>query len=250
MMKVEKLFFKDVFYELNQSFDYGKIYLIFGDNGSGKTTLLYLLQGIYKPDRGNISFNGEVFNYNRKWLSYLRGKVSLLFQNPDYQVIGLTVKDDIGFGLKMNGCSRERIDEEVDRILTSYNILNLKYKRTDQLSFGEKKKVSIASISILNPDIILLDEPYAGLDIEGRGFVDEYIKKSKDQGKTVIITSHEVGEFMNKVDEILIIKNRNLFKIDSSNEEFIPVYLRNMFLLSKYGYFDKLIPEEFIKGLS
>ncbi|MCA1926951.1 MAG: energy-coupling factor ABC transporter ATP-binding protein [Calditerrivibrio sp.] len=249
LIDINNLSYKNVFQNLNFSIKRGKVYLILGDNGSGKTTLLYLIQGLYRPDIGEIFYCEEAYDYRNRWLSYLRGKVGLLFQNPDYQVIGLTVKDDLGLGLKVNGVDRKKIDEYVDLVLNNYNIFHLKDKRTDLLSFGEKKKVSLAAISLLNPDLSLLDEPYAGLDKSGRQFVDDFIRISKQNDKTVVITSHEPGEFLYYVDEIYFIKDRSLNKIDTLNEDFIPVYMKNILLLSKYGYLDKPLPEDILKDL-
>lgn len=240
--------YKNVFKNLNLTFKKGGIYLILGDNGSGKTTLLYLLQGLYKPDSGKISFHNEVYQYNKRWLRYLRSKITLLFQNPDYQIIGLTVKDDIALGLKVNGVKKELIDEIIRTLLSEINLIHLQYRRTDQLSFGEKKKVSLAAISVLNPEIILLDEPYAGLDREGRVFVDNFIKRAKSEGKTVLITSHEPGSFMNLVDEIYFISNYTINKVDNINCDFLSVFQKNMLLLAKYGYFEKPLPESIFAG--
>lgn len=241
--------YKNIFKNLNFTIKKSQVYLILGDNGSGKTTLLYLLQGLYKPDSGDISFHNESYKYNKKWLGYLRNRVTLLFQNPDYQIIGLTVKDDIALGLKVNGIKKEYIDKIINDLLVKINLTHLQDRRTDLLSFGEKKKVSLAAISVLNPEVILLDEPYAGLDRDGRSFVDQFIRKSKSEGKTVIITSHEPGEFINLVDEIYFINNLTINRIDNLNCDFLSVYQKNMLILAKYGYFEKPLPESIFYGV-
>lgn len=235
--------FKEIFKNLTKNFERGKIYLILGENGSGKTSLLYLIQGLYRPCNGELFFEGKPYNYSKKWLYDLRQKIVLLFQNPDYQILGLTVKDDVSIYPKSLKVSSQQLEFMVEEALKRYGIYDLRNRKTDEISYGEKKKVAIAGLSILNPLVALLDEPYAGMDSEGRKFITDYIIDLKSKNKTVIITSHELGEFISLVDEILYIRNNNLLE-SLHHEEAMPVFLRNILLLSKYGYLCKPLPEE------
>ncbi|MQK95289.1 ATP-binding cassette domain-containing protein, partial [Escherichia coli] len=132
----------------------------------------------------------------------------------------------------------QQLEFMVEETLKRYGIYDLRNRKTDEISYGEKKKVAIAGLSTLNPLVALLDEPYAGMDSEGRKFITDYIIDLKSKNKTVIITSHELGEFISLVDEILYIRNNNLLE-SLYHEEAMPVFLRNILLLSKYGYLCK-----------
>ncbi|MCX8085117.1 MAG: energy-coupling factor ABC transporter ATP-binding protein [Calditerrivibrio sp.] len=250
IIEAKSISYGEVFSNVDLNIKESKTYLILGDNGSGKTTLLYLIQGLLKPDSGELLYKGQPYSYSKKWLNNLRYKVGLLFQNPDYQIIGLTVKDDVAIALRCLGMEKNNIKEHVEKLLKGYKLHHLKDRRTDLLSFGEKKKVSMASIAALTPDVTLLDEPYAGLDREGKAFVDSYIANSKQSGKTVVVTSHEVGEFIKFVDNIYVISDKKLVQLSKDNLDILPHLQRNLLILSKYGYMEKPIPEELFLGVA
>ncbi len=245
LVTFKKVSFKEIFKNLTKNFERGKIYLILGENGSGKTSLLYLIQGLYKPCTGELFFEGKPYDYSKKWLYDLRQKIVLLFQNPDYQIVGLTVKDDVAIYPKFLGMSSQQLEFMVEEALKRYGIYDLRNRKTDEISYGEKKKVAMAGLSILNPQVALLDEPYSGMDSEGRRFITDYILDLKSKNKTVIITSHELGEFVSLADEILYIRNKNLLE-SHQLEETMPIFIRNILLLVKYGYLTKPLPEEIL----
>jgi len=174
----------------------GQKLAIIGANGSGKSTLLHLLDGLIFPEKGSIKAFGRelkegIFN-DRDFSRYFRAKVGLVFQNPDVQLFCPTVKEDIVFGPLQLGVPKEEIRKRFDGLVELLKIGDLMDRIPHQLSVGEKRKIAIASTLIIDPDVLILDEPTAGLDpLTARQIIDIIIH-SGENGKTVITATQDL----------------------------------------------------------
>lgn len=174
----------------------GEKITVIGANGSGKSTLLHMLDGLIFPDKGIIkAFGAElkesVFN-DESYSRNFRKKVGLVFQNPDVQLFCPTVKEDIMFGPLQLGISKEETGKRLNEIAEILNIGSLMDRSPHQLSIGEKRKVSIASVLVIDPEVLILDEPTAGLDpLTTRHIIDLLIKANMS-GKTIITATHDL----------------------------------------------------------
>lgn len=169
---------------------------IIGANGSGKSTCLQLLDGLIFADKGLLNFCGQELsekNFNDpKFSREFRRKVGFVFQNPDVQLFCPTVKEDIVFGPLQLGFVRSEIQKRLEKLILILGIANLLDRSPNQLSIGEKRKVALASTLIIDPDILILDEPTAGLDpLTTRHIIDLLIDENI-AGKTIITTTHDL----------------------------------------------------------
>lgn len=182
-----------VLHNINLSFEQGKTIAVLGSNGAGKSTLFLTLNGVLTPTSGQVLFAGEVVGNNKKDLNKLRNNVGIVFQNPDDQVFSSDVAKDIAFGLVNQGVAHDIIKQKVQAIAEQLNIVHLLHKPTHALSFGQKKIVAIAGVLVMQPKVIVLDEPTAGLDPNGVSEVLALLNDIKQQlGITVIISTHEI----------------------------------------------------------
>ena len=174
----------------------GERIAILGANGSGKSTLLQLLDGLVFPDAGSIEVFGHSLNEaalnDAEFSERFRSKVGLVFQNPDIQLFCSTVREDILFGPLQLGLDRVKIEKRVDEVVTDLGIGDLLERAPHQLSVGEKRKVSIATILVIDPDVLLLDEPTAGLDPQTSRHIMDIIIAANENGKTVITATHDL----------------------------------------------------------
>lgn len=177
-------------------FEMGEIVAVIGHTGSGKSTLLQHLNGLLKPDSGDVLLNGESIYSSKEALKNCRFKVGLCFQYPEQQLFESTVYKDIAFGPKNMGLSEEEIKE---RVYQSINYVNLPSdyleKSPFDLSGGEKRRVAIAGVLSMEPDVLILDEPTAGLDPVGKKMLLKLIEDyNKTTGSTVIFVSHNMDD--------------------------------------------------------
>lgn len=171
----------------------GQTTAILGGNGAGKTTLFLSFNGILKPSSGAVLYNGQAINYTNKGLKELRRKVGLVFQDPDSQLFSANIYQDVSFGPMNLRLPEEEIRRRVDKSLARTGILDLKDRPIHSLSFGQKKRVAIAGVLAMEPEIIVLDEPTAGLDPQGVGEVMQLIQEMQEQfGISVVIATHDL----------------------------------------------------------
>lgn len=182
----------------------GKKIAFMGANGSGKSTFFLCLNGIYKPQKGTIFFSGTPIDYSRKGLLKLRSKVGIVFQDPDNQLFSASVFQEISFGILNLGVMEEEARKEVERVIDNLEITPFRNKPTHALSGGQKKQVSIADILVMNPDVIILDEPSAALDPKHTLLVNAIIERLTEQGITVITSTHDVNYAFSWADEIIL----------------------------------------------
>lgn len=174
----------------------GQKITVIGANGSGKSTFLQILDGLIFADRGEVSFCGKELNENifndDKFSFDFRRRVGFVFQNPDVQLFCPTVKDDIVFGPLQLGLEKTRIQKRLDELIVALEIKDLLERSPHQLSIGEKRKAAIASTLIIDPEILILDEPTAGLDpLTTRHIIDLLIQENSN-GKTIITSTHDL----------------------------------------------------------
>jgi cobalt/nickel transport system ATP-binding protein len=181
---------------INLSIKKGDLFSIIGQNGSGKSTLLHILNALIFPDSGEVLFKGKPLNEkslkDKDFAISFRQYMGYIFQNPDVQLFCPTVYDELLFGpLQLNfplDLARERADET----LSFLDISHLKERPVYMLSGGEKKKVAIASVLTVNPDIFLIDEPLSNLDPKAQTFITELLIQLNTAGKTIIFTTHDL----------------------------------------------------------
>ncbi len=188
---------------INLHIEKGEFLLICGPNGSGKTTLLRTMSGLLKPSHGSILVNGvDSFGDSSK----TRQKVGIVFQDPDSQIVGETVREDVAFGPENLGLSQKEVEERVRGATEKMGLQGLLEKPCYLLSGGEKRRVALAGVMAMNPEIILFDEPFANLDYQGIQEVLRYMIQLHREGHTLIITTHDVEKVIAHIDRIAILQ--------------------------------------------
>ncbi|HIY17817.1 MAG TPA: ATP-binding cassette domain-containing protein [Candidatus Blautia avistercoris] len=175
-----------------------------GANGSGKSTFFLCCNGIHKPAKGTLYYNGKPISYDKKGLLELRSKVGIVFQDPDNQLFSASVYQEISFGILNLGVSEEQAKKEVEQVIDSLEITPFRHKPTHALSGGQKKQVSIADILVMHPEVIILDEPAAALDPKHTAMVNHIVEQMTEQGITVLIATHDVNYAYEWADEIML----------------------------------------------
>ncbi len=168
----------------------GEKIAVIGPNGAGKSTFFLNTNGVLTPDLGEISYHGRIIT--KKNLKELRRNIGIVFQDPDNQIIASTVMAEVGFGPMNLKLPKEEIWQRVEEALGYMNILDYKERPPHYLSGGEKKRVSIADIIAMKSEIIIFDEPTAGLDPLNAQMLEEVLGKLGSEGNTMLISSHDV----------------------------------------------------------
>ncbi len=182
--------------DISLSIEKGRRIAVIGPNGSGKSTLLHILDGLIFPDSGNVQFTGRDINektlLDEEFNRYFRKSVGLVFQNPDVQLFCPTVKEEIYFGPLNFGFRPSDVSAVFDTITDIFGIKELSERMPHQLSIGEKRKVAMAAVLISGPDVLLLDEPTAGLDPKTSMDLVELLNRYHADGKTIITATHDM----------------------------------------------------------
>ena len=208
--------------DVTHTFTPGRITGLIGHTGSGKSTLAMLLNGLEKPTEGTVLLDGEDIWKKPKEIRAVRFKVGLVFQYPEYQLFEETVEKDIAFGPKNMGKSEEEIHRLVHRAADFVGIEEeLMEKSPFDLSGGQRRRVAIAGVLAMDTDILVLDEPAAGLDPKGREDILSGIRAWQRAGnKTVILISHSMEDMARYADELLILKDSRILKSGTPREIF------------------------------
>ncbi len=183
-----------------------------GANGSGKSTFFLCLNGILRPEKGQVRLNGEAVDYSRKGLLSLREKVGIVFQDPDSQLFFADVYQEISFGILNMGVSEEEARREVDRIIERFGISSLKDRPTHALSGGQKKMVSIADILVMHPEVVILDEPAAALDAKHVEEVNRAVEDMTKEGITVLMATHDIDYAYEWADRMVLMCGGKVLK--------------------------------------
>jgi cobalt/nickel transport system ATP-binding protein len=186
----------------------GERVALLGANGCGKSTLLKILDGLLFPDEGTYRAFGEPVTEDNledeQFSMGFRSRVGFIFQNSDAQVFSPTVREDIAFGPLQLGWPREKIVERIDDVLSMLEIRNLADRAPFQLSGGEKKRVAIASVLVMNPDVLLFDEPTAALDPRTQAWLVELILELNRAGKTIVMATHDLDILETVADRCVV----------------------------------------------
>ena len=208
--------------DVNVKIEKGELVGIIGHTGSGKSTLIQHFNGILKPSLGTVVLEGKDIWEDKSKIRQVRFKVGICFQYPEYQLFEETVYKDIAFGPKNMGMSEEEIDKAV-REAISYVGLNESYldKSPFDLSGGEKRRVAIAGVMAMKPQVLILDEPAAGLDPKGRNRILSLITEYRRlTGATVIVVSHSMEDISKIATKILVMNESRLAYYDTVENVF------------------------------
>lgn len=178
---------------------------LLGANGAGKSTLLLHLNGTLRPERGAVHLGGRAMGYGRADLAEWRRRVGLVFQDPDDQLFSASVYQDVSFGPLNLGLAERAARERVEEALAAMEIGDLRDRPTHLLSFGQKKRAAIAGILAMRPEILLLDEPMAGLDPEGAERLLDLLERLHRAGTTLVLATHDLDLARSWADEAVVL---------------------------------------------
>lgn len=257
----ETVALKNVSFEIKT----GEFVALIGHTGSGKSTLIQQLNGLIKPTSGSIVINGVDITKQNAKLTEVRRKVGLVFQYPEYQLFDETVQKDIAFGPKNMGLSDEEINK---RVKTSMDLVGMSFERYKdkspfELSGGQKRRVAIAGVLAMSPEVLILDEPAAGLDPKAKNEILGNIKKIHAKtNNTIILVSHCMSDVSEIADRLLVMNKGqieyydtpvNVFKNEERLKEIgldVPDAIKLKNILNKCGYSisDEVLSIEQIKS--
>ena len=203
----------------------GEFIGLIGHTGSGKSTLVQHLNGLMKATSGTIYYNGENIYAEGYSMKDLRSKVGLVFQYPEHQLFEVDVLADVCFGPKNQGLSKEEAEERAKRALSMVGLREKYFKQSPfELSGGQKRRVAIAGVLAMEPDVLILDEPTAGLDPKGRDEILEQIKKLHEENHiTIILVSHSMEDVAKYVGRIIVM-NQGEAMFDGTPKEVFSHY--------------------------
>lgn len=207
---------------LSLSIEKGEFIGIMGHTGSGKSTLVQMLNGLMKPTSGQVLLDGEDIWANPKDIRKIRFKVGMVFQYPEYQLFEETVAKDIAFGPTNMGKSGAELEKAVNDAARFTGLKDeLLEKSPFDLSGGEKRRAAIAGVIAMNPEVLVLDEPTAGLDPMGRDvLLIQIVQYHKERKNTVILVSHSMEDIARVADKIIVMNKSNLVMFDKTKEVF------------------------------
>ncbi|MAG14094.1 MAG: ABC transporter ATP-binding protein [Spirochaetales bacterium] len=189
------------------SFSKNEFVVIAGKNGSGKTVLMLHLNGLLKPTSGTVRYRGAALEKN---LQLVRQKVGLVFQEPAQQLLGQTVEDDVAFGPENLGLSLNEVSDRTCVALKNLGIAHLAERQPHFLSGGEKRKVALAGVMAMAPEIVILDEPFAGLDLPGVSMILDAMILLYKQGHTIIVITHDIRKVVAHATRLLVMDDGSI----------------------------------------
>lgn len=211
----------DVLHHLSLNFSDHKAVGVLGANGSGKSTLFAAIVGLLRPNQGEIIYENRPLNYNKSALYQYRQEVGIVFQEPEHQIFYSIVEDDVSFALKNLGIKQAQIESRMKEVFSLLNIEHLKKKPVQYLSYGQKKKVAIASVLMLKTKWLLLDEPTSGLDPAGKQQMIEIISQLIQQGTRIILSSHDMDLMYEVCDYLYVIDKGTIIQEGNSDQVFL-----------------------------
>jgi cobalt/nickel transport system ATP-binding protein len=224
MIEFENLFYtypcsqKPTINNLSLQLNEGKRYGLIGNNGSGKTTFLRLANGLYRPNHGVIRIEGKPLSYNRQSLAQWYQQVGLVFQDPEQQLVATTVEEDLSYGLCNLGKFDTEIAERVTATLKNFNLENLAHFPVNYLSLGQKKRLAIADVMILQPKILLLDEPTAYLDPKQRKELIKQLDQIFKEGTTILLATHDL-DFIYRWADWIFVMDKGKIALEGTPDE-------------------------------
>lgn len=198
----------------------GQRLALLGANGCGKSTLLKVLDGLIFPTSGTVHAFGRPLTEDgledEQLSAAFRSRVGFVFQNADTQVFSPTVREEVGFGCLQLGLSREQTEARIDDVLALLEIADLADRTPFQLSGGQKKKVAIASVLVMNPQVLLFDEPTAALDPRSQHWLTELMITLADAGKTLVLATHDLAHLDAIADRALVLAEDHTLVADAA----------------------------------
>ena len=215
-------FQKEALDNVSITFKGGKLTGLIGHTGSGKSTLAQLLNGLLKPTSGKVFLGNIDIWENPREIGKLRYKVGLVFQYPEYQLFEETVYNDIAYGPKNMGLSGAELDKTIRDAAEFVGLSEKLFEKSPfELSGGQKRRVALAGVIAMNPEVLVLDEPAAGLDPRGREEILRRIKEyQKTKNNSVILISHSMEDISEFADDIVVLKNSRILSSGTVNEVF------------------------------
>ena len=215
-------FSKTAIEDVNIAIKKGEFIGLIGHTGSGKSTLIQQLNGLLRPTTGTVLLNGKDIWEKKKEIRKVRFQVGMVFQYPEYQLFEDTVIKDIGFGPRNMGLSQDEVNQ---RVMQAVDFVGLDHalleKSPFDLSGGEKRRAAIAGVIAMDPDVLVLDEPTAGLDPQGRDHLLSQIKAyHKQRQNTVILVSHSMEDIARVADRVLVMNESKVFLFDETAKVF------------------------------
>ena len=198
----------------------GQKVAIMGPNGAGKSTLFSHFNGLTEPTSGHVEVDGKAIKYDRDTLLEVRQKVGIVFQDPNDQLFAPTVKEDVAFGPMNLGLDYEEVERRVDEALTMVGMEQYMDKTPHHLSGGQQKRVAIAGIIAMRPEIMILDEPTAGLDPEGVEKVLDILNNLNKEGMSIVISSHDIEMVNEFAEKIFVLNNGEILESGDKHEIF------------------------------
>lgn len=198
----------------------GQKVAIIGPNGAGKSTLFSHFNGLTEATTGEIEIDGKKMEYDKQSLLKIRQQVGIVFQDPNDQLFAPTVKEDVAFGPMNLGLDYEEVNRRVEEALAMVGMKEYKDKTPHHLSGGQQKRVAIAGIIAMRPNIMILDEPTAGLDPEGVRKVLDILNKLNEEGMSIVISSHDIEMVNEFADEIYILNKGEILANGNNHEIF------------------------------
>lgn len=192
----------------------GEMVSIIGRNGAGKSTISKLICGFYQPSEGSILFEGKDMRYST--IKERSEKIGMIMQNPNQMICKTMIFDEVAFGLRIRNYSKEEINKIVLDTLKICGLYEFRNWPISALSFGQKKRVTIASILAINPEVIILDEPTAGQDFKHYTEIMEFLKELNERGVTVIMITHDMHLMLEYTDRAIVLSNGKMLKDDTT----------------------------------
>lgn len=192
----------------------GEMVSIIGRNGAGKSTISKLICGFYQPSEGSILFEGKDMRYST--IKERSEKIGMIMQNPNQMICKTMIFDEVAFGLRIRNYSKEEINKIVLDTLKICGLYEFRNWPISALSFGQKKRVTIASILAINPEVIILDEPTAGQDFKHYNEIMEFLKELNERGVTVIMITHDMHLMLEYTDRAIVLSNGKMLKDDTT----------------------------------
>lgn len=209
--------------KINLQIAEGEAVALIGANGCGKSTLMKVMNGLVYPDSGSFIFNGEEITEKKlqssNFSKEFHKKVGFVFQNSEVQLFCTNVYDEIAFGPRQMGMTENQVEKRVTDTLKFLKIENLKDRQPYHLSGGEKKKVAIATVVVLNPDVYIFDEPMNGLDPKTKRFLKDFMQDINNAGKTIICSTHDFEYIGSVFKRAIVFSSNHTIIRDGSYEE-------------------------------